>query len=97
LITYAFERGKGAAALNQIARTAGSHQVASTFLAALRPWNDEVDRHDQRVLEARHAVESAILTAVPITLEDAKPLFQCHRLRATNEIHEIGYRHTTPP
>src|SRR2546425_12214846 len=53
-----FETAIDAAALYRVAGATAGHQVARILLALASPWNDEINRHDQCVLEVGHPVQS---------------------------------------
>jgi len=86
-----------AAALDQIARPAGGHQIMRVLLASPRTRHNEVHAHHQIVLEAGGPVQAAVLATIMVTLEDVQALFKGQRLRTANELDELGYRHWAPP
>jgi hypothetical protein len=76
------------AALQQIARSAGCHQVSGILLPFTRPWNDEIHGHYQGVFEVGHPIQPAILATELIALENVRALFRGQWLGAADRVYE---------
>ena len=62
------------APFQHVARAAAGYQVAWVFSALVSSWMKEIYRHNQRVLETSHPVQSAILTHEVIALQNQQSL-----------------------
>ena len=67
------EAGIDLGALDGVAGRAASDEVVGVFLPFAGARDDEIDAHDQGVLEAGAAVQTAITADVVVSLENLVP------------------------
>jgi len=77
------------AAFDHVAAAAAGNEILRVLLAFAGARDDEVDGHGQGIVEAGQAVESAILAAIVIALQDFYAFFQTDGLRHQGKGHEV--------
>src|SRR5712691_1867638 len=91
-----FETAIDAAALYRVARTTAGHQVLRILLTFASPRNDEINRHDQSVLEVGHPVQPTVLATELIAFQNTQTLLQGHWLVHQRKRRKVQ-RHRPPP
>src|SRR5215469_3090058 len=81
---------------DHVARAAACDKIAGILLALACPWNHKIHGQGESILEAGQSVQSAVLAAVLVALEDVQSFASSHWSIQEPKGHKIK-RHGAPP